>query len=163
MNLLTLVIFLPLLGALALTLVPREEVAQHRALAFVVSLATFLLSLGLWFGFDSAPQAAEFQFETFLPWVPSLGIGYHVGLDGVALLLLMLTTVLTPVVLLSAWKAIGERVKEFLIAILVLETAMIGPLPRWTSSCSTCSGRRCWCRCTCSSASGVPRTGSTRR
>ena len=126
MNLLTLVIFLPLLGALALTLVPREEVAQHRALAFVVSLATFLLSLGLWFGFDSAPQAAEFQFETFLPWVPSLGIGYHVGLDGVALLLLMLTTVLTPVVLLSAWKAIGERVKEFLIAILVLETAMIG-------------------------------------
>ncbi len=126
MNLLTLVVFLPLLGALALAVVPREEVSQHRALALLVSLATFLLSLGLWFGFDSAAAAPEFQFEVFLPWVPSLGIGYHVGLDGVALLLVMLSTVLTPVVILSSWKAVSDRVKEFLIAILVLETAMIG-------------------------------------
>jgi len=125
-NLLTVVVFLPLLGALALALMPREEVAQHRGLAFCVTLATFLLSLGLWFGFDAAPAAPEFQFEVLLPWVPSLGIGYHVGLDGVALLLVMLTTVLTPVVVLSCWKAVTDRVKEFLIAILVLETAMIG-------------------------------------
>jgi NADH-quinone oxidoreductase subunit M len=123
-NLLTAVVFLPLLGALALALVPRDEVGQHRVVAFTVSLLTFALSLGLWFGFDAG--GAEFQFEVAAPWMPTLGIGYHVGLDGVALLLVMLTTVLTPVVILSAWKAVSERVKEFLIAILVLETAMIG-------------------------------------
>ncbi len=126
MNLLTAVVFLPLAGALALTLLPRDEVGQHRGVAFFVSLVTFALSLGLWFGFDAAASAPEFQFETNVPWMPSLGIGYHVGLDGVALLLVLLTTVLTPIVILSAWKAVTDRVKEFFIAILVLETAMIG-------------------------------------
>jgi NADH-quinone oxidoreductase subunit M len=125
-NLLTVVTFLPALGALALVVVPRDEAGQHRVLAFVVSLAVFAASLGLWFGFDSSPLAPEFQFEQHVPWVASLGIGYHVGLDGVALLLVMLTTVLTPIVILSTWRAIEERVKEFMIALLVLETAMIG-------------------------------------
>jgi len=125
-NLLTVVTFLPVVGALALALVPRDEARQHRALAFVVSLVTMLASLGLWMGFDASPGAAEFQFEQFVPWVASLGIGYHVGLDGVALLLVMLTTILTPIVILSAWKAVEDRVKEFMIALLVLETAMIG-------------------------------------
>ncbi len=126
MNLLSAVVFLPLLGALGLALVPRDEVGQHRVIAFCVSLATFALSLWLWLGFDAGANAAEFQFEHQVTWLPSLGISYHVGLDGVALLLVLLTTVLTPVVILSAWKAVAERVKEFLIAILVLETAMIG-------------------------------------
>ena len=126
MNLLTVVTFLPLAGALALVLVPRDEAAQHRALALVVSLVTLGLSLGLWLGFDASPGAPEFQFEQLVPWMPSIGIGYHVGIDGVALLLLMLTTVLSPVVILSTWKAVTERVKEFMIALLVLETAMIG-------------------------------------
>jgi NADH-quinone oxidoreductase subunit M len=125
-NLLTVVTFLPLAGALALVLVPRDEKGQHRALALSVSLLTFLVSLGLWFGFDASPGAPEFQFEQSLPWIRSVGIGYHVGLDGVALLLVLLTTVLGPVVILSAWKAVEERVKEFMIALLVLETAMIG-------------------------------------
>ena len=126
MNLLTAVIFLPLVGALALVLVPRDEVGQHRVVALCVSLATFVLSIWLWLGFDAGASAAEFQFEHQATWLPTLGISYHVGVDGVALLLVLLTTVLTPVVILSAWKAVAERVKEFLIAILVLETAMIG-------------------------------------
>ncbi|ABC80190.1 complex I subunit 4 family protein [Anaeromyxobacter dehalogenans] len=126
MNLLTVVTFLPLLGALAMVLVPRDEPSQHRALALVVSLVTFALSLGLWFGFDASPGAPEFQFELMIPWMPTIGIGFHVGLDGVALLLFMLTTVLMPVVVLSAWKAVGDRVKEFMIALLVLESAMLG-------------------------------------
>ncbi len=126
MNLLTAVIFLPLLGALVLALLPRDEVGQHRVVAFLFSLVTFGLSCGLWAGFDAAPSAPEFQFEVQAPWMPSLGIGYHVGVDGVALLLVLLTTVLGPVVILSAWKGVTERVKEFLIAMLVLETAMIG-------------------------------------
>src|SRR5207237_4175532 len=61
-------------------------------------------------------------------WAPSLGIGYHVGLDGVALLLFMLTTFLGPIVVLSSWKAIQDRVKEYCFALLVLETAMLGTL-----------------------------------
>ena len=126
MNLLTVTTFIPALGALALVLIPGTEAKQHKALALVVSLITFFVSLGLWFGFDASPTAAEFQFEQFVPWVSSIGIGYHVGLDGVALLLVMLTTALTPIVVLSTWAAIQDRPKEFMIALLVLETAMIG-------------------------------------
>jgi len=125
-NLLSVVTFIPLVGAIALVLIPRDEPGQHRAFALSTSLLTFALSLGLWFGFDSSPSAPEFQFERFVPWIQSIGIGYHVGLDGVALLLVMLTTVLMPIVILSTWKAVQERVKEFMIALLVLETAMIG-------------------------------------
>ncbi len=126
MNLLTVVTFLPLLGAVALALVPRDEAGQHKAVTLLVTVVTFLASLGLWFGFDASAAAPEFQFEQFVPWISSLGIGYHVGLDGVALLLVMLTTALMPIVVLSTWKAVEERVKEFMIAMLVLETAMIG-------------------------------------
>jgi NADH-quinone oxidoreductase subunit M len=125
-NLLTVVTFLPAAGALALVLLPGSEARQHRALALCISLLTFFVSIGLWIGFDASPSAPEFQFDQFVPWVASLGIGYHVGLDGVALLLVMLTTVLSPIVILSAWKAVEDRVKEFMIALLVLETAMIG-------------------------------------
>jgi NADH-quinone oxidoreductase subunit M len=125
-NLLTVVVFLPLLGAIALAFLPGGEARQHRAVAFATSLLTFALSIGLWTGFDSSSAAAEFQFEQMVPWMPTLGIGYHVGLDGVALLLVMLTTVLTPIVILSAWKAVETRVKEFMIAMLILETSMIG-------------------------------------
>jgi len=125
-NLLSIVTFLPLVGAVLLALVPRDEAGQHRAITFTVTLVTFFLSLGLWFGFDVAPGAAEFQFEERYAWMSSIGIGYHVGLDGVALLLVMLTTVLMPIVVLSTWKAVEDRVKEFMVALLVLETAMIG-------------------------------------
>jgi len=125
-NLLTVVTFVPLLGALVAVLLPRDEAGQHRALALVVSLVTLGLSLFLWLGFDASASAAEFQFEEKRAWMPSIGVGYHVGLDGVALLLVMLTTLLVPVVVLSTWQAVQDRVKEFMIAILVLETAMIG-------------------------------------
>ncbi|WP_242393599.1 complex I subunit 4 family protein [Anaeromyxobacter oryzisoli] len=126
MNLLTVVTFVPLLGALGLVLLPRDEAGQHRVIAFITTLLTFALSLGLWLGFDASPSAPEFQFEQLVPWMPAIGIGYHVGIDGVALLLVMLTTVLMPIVVLSTWKAVTDRVKEFMIALLVLETAMIG-------------------------------------
>jgi NADH-quinone oxidoreductase subunit M len=120
------VVFLPLGGVLFSALVPGGEKKLHRGIALVTSLATFGISLALWFGFDANAGGAEFQFEEKRAWIPSLGIGYHVGLDGVALLLVMLTTALTPIVVLSTWNAVQERVKEFFIAILVLETAMIG-------------------------------------
>ncbi len=126
MSLLSLVIFLPLAGALTSALLPGGEPRQHRVVALAATLATFLASLALWLGFDPGPAAPEFQFEEQLRWVGSLGISYHVGLDGVALLLVMLTTALGPVVVLSTWKGVTERVKEFMISVLVLQTAMIG-------------------------------------
>ncbi len=125
-NLLTLVVFLPLAGAVAAAFFPGREAGQHKALAFVVTLVTFFVSILLWTGFDGSAVAPEFQFEAKVPWIPSLGISYHVGIDGVALLLIMLTTVLTPIVVLSAWNAVQDRVKEFMISLLILETAMIG-------------------------------------
>jgi NADH-quinone oxidoreductase subunit M len=125
-NLLSVVTFLPLAGAVVLAFLPRDEAGQHRTAALTVTLVTFLVSLGLWFGFDPRAGAPEFQFEIRRDWIPSIGIGYHLGLDGVALLLVMLTTVLMPIVVLSAWKGVEQRVKEFMIALLVLETAMIG-------------------------------------
>ena len=125
-TLLAVVIFLPVAGALLAAFLPPGEPGQHRGLALALSLVTFFLSLGLWFGFDASAAAPEFQFETNVPWIASLGIGFHIGLDGVALLLVMLTTALTPLVILSTWNAVHDRVKEFMIALLVLETAMIG-------------------------------------
>src|SRR5574342_502667 len=106
--LLSTVIFLPLVGALVSAFLPGSEPGQHRAWALFVSLLTFALSLALWFGFQAGAGAPEFQFETKLPWIASAGIGYHIGLDGVALLLVMLTTALTPVVILSAF-TVSER------------------------------------------------------
>src|SRR5512143_1683863 len=123
--LLATVIFLPLAGALVAALLPAGEPQQHRGWALFVSAATFAVSLALWAGFDSSMGAPEFQFELNLPWIPSAGIGFHIGLDGVALLLVMLTTALTPIVILAAF-SVTDRVKEFMVAVLVLETAMIG-------------------------------------
>jgi len=123
--LLATVIFLPLAGALVAALLPAGEPQQHRGWALFVSAATFAVSLALWAGFDASRGGAEFQFELNTPWIPSAGIGFHIGLDGVALLLVMLTTALTPIVILSAF-SVENRVKEFMVSLLVLETAMIG-------------------------------------
>src|SRR6266568_1537097 len=89
LNLLSIVVFLPLFGAFGLAFFPAAELRQHRVVALIISLVTFGLSLGLWLGFDASPAAAEFQFEITAPWVPSLGISYHVGLDWEAMLIPM--------------------------------------------------------------------------
>src|SRR5205823_330810 len=125
-HLLTLVTFLPVLGALLIALLPRGEGGQHKGIAFLFSLFTFVLSIPLWTGFRGA--AGRYAFEQKTEWAPALGFSYHVGLDGVALLLFLLTTLLGPIVVLSSWKYIQDRVKEYSIALLVLETAMIGTL-----------------------------------
>lgn len=122
-NLLSIITFLPLLGALVLLFVPDGKVG--RGVAFWTSVVTFLVSLGLLAGFDTASTQA-FQFEVNVPWVESAGIGYHVGIDGVTLLLILLTTFLMPIVIASAKSGITTRIKEFSLAMLVLETAMLG-------------------------------------
>jgi NADH-quinone oxidoreductase subunit M len=124
-HLLSIVVFLPLLGALVAALLPRSEGSQHKGIALFTTIVTFALSLMLWTGFK---PGSGWQFEQKADWAPSLGFSYHVGLDGVALLLFMLTTFLGPIVILSAWRFTKEREKEFFLALLVLQTAMMGTL-----------------------------------
>jgi len=123
-GLLSAVTFLPLVGALALMLVPRRLDAVLRGGALAVGVATFALSLPLYARFDAS--SADYQFEEMERWIPTLGASYHLGIDGISLLLVLLTTFITPLALASAWRAIEERSKEFVITLLVLETGMIG-------------------------------------
>jgi len=123
-DLLTAVVFAPAVGALLLTLFPVQDHTNLKATAIGISTATFLLSLGLWFGFD--PAATGYQFAADAEWIAELGIGYRIGIDGISLVLIVLTTFLCPLTLLGAWRSIERRVKEFVVAMLVLETGMLG-------------------------------------
>jgi NADH-quinone oxidoreductase subunit M len=118
------VTFLPLLGAVLLAFVPRRATRGIRFGALAVSLVTLILSLPLYFNFDG--EVADYQFVEAAPWMPALGIGYHLGIDGISVLLVLLTTFITPLALVSAWSSIEDRVKEFVITMLVLETGMLG-------------------------------------
>jgi NADH-quinone oxidoreductase subunit M len=124
---LSLVTFLPLVGALFCLVVngPQEAVDRNcKSAALLTSVVTFLISLLLWARFDVTK--AGFQFEEKLDWVPALNIGYHMGIDGISLFFVLLSTLLTPICILSSWEAVHVRVKEYMIAFLVLETFMVG-------------------------------------
>src|SRR5262245_60400318 len=123
-GLLTLVTFLPAVGALVIALVPSGRAATHRVAGLGVALLTLAASLPLWTRFDA--DSADFQFEVVHRWMPSLGVSFHLGIDGISLLLVLLTTLLTPIALASAWHAIEDRTKEFVITMLLLETGMLG-------------------------------------
>jgi len=120
---LTLVTFAPLAGALLLILLPRRD-RDIRIFALVVSLLTFVLSLHLPVHFHRA--VTEFQFQVNQPWITTPNIHYHMGIDGISLWLVVLTTFLTPLCVLISWKSVHDRVKEFFIILLILETALIG-------------------------------------
>src|SRR5882724_8594730 len=122
--LLTVVTFLPALGALLVFFLPRGRPDLVKATGFGVAAATFLASVPLYLRFDGAD--ASYQFVEYRPWMPSLGISYHLGIDGISLLLVLLTTFLMPLTMLSAWHAIESRWKEFVIVMLLLETGMLG-------------------------------------
>src|SRR5882724_8083709 len=122
--LLTVVTFLPALGALLVFFLPRGRPDLVKATGFGVAAATFLASVPLYLRFDGAD--ASYQFVEYRPWMPSLGISYHLGIDGISLLLVLLTTFLMPLTMLSAWHAIESRWKEFAITMLLLETGMLG-------------------------------------
>jgi NADH-quinone oxidoreductase subunit M len=122
--LLTLVTFLPGAAGLALLFVPRRSVGVLRLVSLVVTVLTFACSLPLYFGFDA--DAIGYQFEENRRWMPTLGVAYHVGIDGISLLLVLLTTFLMPLALVSAWGSIEDRFKEFTATMLLLETGMLG-------------------------------------
>jgi len=124
-HLLTWLIFLPSAGAVLLMLFPARATVEAKTAGIVVALATFVLSLGLW-SYD--PAVPAFQFGEQVRWIPALGITYTVGIDGISLLLILLTTLLTPVALIFSVSHVKENVRGFTAAFLVLETGMIGSL-----------------------------------
>jgi NADH-quinone oxidoreductase subunit M len=124
---LTLVTFLPLVGAGFIILVRgEEEIVKRnaRSVALWTSLITFLLSILLWINFDTT--TAAFQFEERAAWIPAYHISYHLGVDGISMLFVLLTTLLTPICILASWETITDRVKEYMVAFLVMETMMVG-------------------------------------
>ena len=127
-NLLSILIALPLIGAAFVLLLIRgneETVAvRSRQVALLTSVVTFVVSLALWFGFDRSQ--ADFQFVEHVAWLPELGIGYRLGVDGISVLFVLLATMLTPICILAAWTSIKKRVREFMVAFLVLDALMIG-------------------------------------
>ena len=130
-GLLTFAITAPILGAIVLMLVPNRDGSKDgliRYLALATSLVVFGITLALWAGFDPALTTAEqpFQFVDRTPWIDAFNIEYYVGIDGLSLMLLVLTGFLTPLALLSSWESIEKKVKEFSIFMLLLEASMIG-------------------------------------
>jgi len=122
-NILTIITFLPAVGAVLLLFSNREHVRSIRAFALIITILTFVFSLQLVAHFDS--KNPDFQFALRVPWIPSLGIDYSMGIDGISLFLILLTTLLTPLAVLASW-SIHDRLKEYFIFMLLLETGMIG-------------------------------------
>jgi NADH-quinone oxidoreductase subunit M len=121
---LTMLVVLPLLGGVAVLFTSKERPSQARQLALLISLATFAVSLLMWAKFDSS--SSDYQMVERHTWLPDFGISYHVGVDGISLLLVVLTTFLTPIALLCSWESVESRVREFSFFMLALEAAMIG-------------------------------------
>jgi NADH-quinone oxidoreductase subunit M len=123
---LSLVTFLPLVGAFLILLIRDEGEAARkniRLIALWTTIITFLVSLLIWIDFDTGNPG--FQFVEKMDWLGS-GISYHMGVDGISMLFVILTTFLMPIAILASWESIEKRVKEYMIAFLILETLMIG-------------------------------------
>jgi len=124
MPILSTTLWLPLVAAVIVACVPRDSASTIKGLGLLGSLAAFVVSLGLVAGFqDGVPG---YQMTEVWDWIPQWGIHYAIGVDGISLWLVLLTTLLTPVVMLSSWNAIHKHPKEYVISFLIMETAMIG-------------------------------------
>ena len=113
-----------MLGVLVILFIPREESRTIKNWAFAIAAVDFVISLTLYFYFRT--ESSQMQFVEYAPWIENLGIGYHVGVDGISLFLVLLTTLLSPIAILSSWTAITDKVKEYMIFMLLLEMSMIG-------------------------------------
>ena len=123
---LTLLVFFPILGAVVLLFINKENGRTLRWVTLIFSLVEFIFSLPLFFNFNSKTAAMQFVEDWW--WVQSYGISYKLGIDGISLLLVLLTTFLTVLCILCSWTAITFRVKEYMISFLFLETGMLGAL-----------------------------------
>lgn len=124
---LSLTIFFPLMGAFFILLIRGDEEIvdrNSRVVALWTSILTFILSLMIYYGFD--PQKSGYQFVENVRWLKDFQMSYHVGIDGLSLLFVMLSTFLVPLCILASWDSIKVRVRDYMIAFLVLETLMVG-------------------------------------
>ena len=124
---LSLMTFLPLLGVLLIFCIRGSEkavAANARVVALVISLATFVLSIYMYMGFDKT--SAEFQFVEKHDWLPGFNIAYKMGVDGISIFFILLSTLLTPICILASWESIQKRVREYMMAFMLLETMMLG-------------------------------------
>ena len=122
-HILSIVLFTPLAGLLVLLFIPSSNVRAIKLWANFAALAGFLVSLPLVFRFD---PGKDFQFVERAPWIPTLGATYHIGIDGLGLLLVMLTTVIGFLAVLSSWSSVHDRLKEYYAFFLLLQTGMLG-------------------------------------
>ncbi|MQC27195.1 MAG: NADH-quinone oxidoreductase subunit M [Chloroflexi bacterium] len=123
--LLSLILFTPLLGGLVVMLLPGENKPLVRRVALGLSLIPFLLALVAWFGFGNAPEADGFRYQQQLTWYAAINSSFHVGVDGLSLSMVLLTTLLTPLAILASF-TIEDKVKPFMALFLALETGMLG-------------------------------------
>ena len=123
--LLSIITFLPLIGVILLFFINKNSHAVLRGFTLAVSLIVFLVSLPLVTGFQNN---AEFQFVERIPWIAAgpFQMNYHVGIDGISLWLVILTTFIMPIAILSTWTAVEVKVKEYMICLLLLEVGMLG-------------------------------------
>ena len=121
---LSIVLFTPLAGALLLLVVPKQQTRAIKWIANIVATAGFVISIPLWFWFN--PHSGDFQLVDRAAWIPSIGAEYFLGVDGLSTLLILMTTMMGCIAVLSSWTAITERVKEYYIFLLILQTGMIG-------------------------------------
>lgn len=122
-HILTALIALPILGAVAVVCMPYRRRLEIRIVSLSIAAITLLLAVKLALSFTGS---GDFEFQQAYPWIPALGISYRVGVDGVSLLMILLTAILTPLAIGSSWTEVSRRVKEFHALVLVLEAALIG-------------------------------------
>lgn len=123
-DILSVLIFLPLVGVLLLMGIGNERHNALKGITFLTTLVNFIISLFLYRDFDATTH--EFQFTTSIPWISDYGISYHLGVDGISLFLILLTTFLSVIAVVACWKDIQKKVKGFMICLLLLETGVVG-------------------------------------
>ena len=121
---LTFLIFLPIVGVIIISLIPQKKKEVIRLAAFGITAINFIASLSLLYGFDSTTP--NMQFVEKVSWIPDIGVTYFLGIDGLSLLLLLLTTFIAMISVLCSWSAIDDRVKGYMACMLIMETGMIG-------------------------------------
>ena len=126
--LLSIIIFLPLLGAVLVAIAKFLNLGDSalKGIAFLAALLTFVISVSLYFNFDLAPENEGMKYHVDIQWIEGLGVNYQIGIDGISLWIVLLTTFLTPICILASWNSVEKSISGFMITLLTLETAMVG-------------------------------------
>ena len=117
---LSLTTFFPVVGILLILMIPKEKTDTIKGIALIISIVTMILAIAMYAWFD--PLASGMQFDVNVPWISAFGINYHFGIDGISLLLIVMTTILSVLSILASWNSIKTGVKGYFISMLLLNT-----------------------------------------